>query len=89
MNSKNRSDWKSKDIGSVEVKGNASIKDGLLTVKGTGRIMGEKDAFQLAYQKLEGDGSVTAKVESITKRNNNAISGLMIRDQLSQMPKRR
>ncbi len=83
VNSKNRSDWKSKDIGSVEVKGNASIKDGLLTVKGTGRIMGEKDAFQLAYQKLEGDGSVTAKVESITKRNNNAISGLMIRDQLS------
>ncbi|WP_347835816.1 hypothetical protein [Gracilibacillus sp. JCM 18860] len=43
----------------------------------------------MAYQKLEGDGSVTAKVESITKRNNNAISGLMIRDQLSQMPKRR
>ncbi len=84
VNTKNQSgEWKSKDIGGVAVKGNASLEDDALTVKGTGRIIGDKDQFQFAYQKLKGDGSLTAKVSSITKLNNNAISGLMVRDQLS------
>lgn len=84
VNTKNQSgEWKSKDIGGVAVKGNASLEDDALTVKGTGRIIGDQDQFQFAYQKLKGDGSLTAKVSSITKLNNNAISGLMVRDQLS------
>ncbi len=84
VNTKNQSgDWKSKDIGGVAVKGNASLEDDTLTVKGTGRIMGDKDEFQFAYQTLEGDGALTAKVADITKLNNNAISGLMVRDQLA------
>ncbi|UOQ46625.1 Ig-like domain-containing protein [Gracilibacillus caseinilyticus] len=76
-------EWKSKDVGAVEVKGNASIENDQLTVKGTGRIIDDKDAFQFVYQQLMGDGTLTARISDVTKLNNNAISGLMIRDGLS------
>ncbi|WP_228275618.1 Ig-like domain-containing protein [Gracilibacillus oryzae] len=83
VNAKNNTEWKSKDIGQVDVKGNVSISEDVLTVRGSGRIIDDQDAFQFAYQKLEGDGSLVAKVDEITKFNNNAISGLMIREKLT------
>lgn len=84
INTKNQSgDWKSKDIGKVGIEGNATLTEEGLKVKGAGRIEKDFDSFQFAYQPLEGDGSLTARIDSLTKVSNNAISGLMIREELS------
>ncbi|WP_100404700.1 Ig-like domain-containing protein [Bacillus solitudinis] len=81
---KQTGDWKSKDIGDVAVKGNLAVSDGQLTVKGAGRIAGKEDSFHFVYQQLRGDGELIARVDSLTKIDNNTMSGVMIRDSLNE-----
>ncbi|MDD9265569.1 Ig-like domain-containing protein [Paenibacillus sp. GCM10023248] len=80
---KQHGDWTSKDIGEVPIQGNASLADGVLTVKGAGRIGETADAFQFASQAVKGDTELVARIDSLTKVDNNAISGLMIRESLA------
>ncbi|AFC30874.1 hypothetical protein PM3016_4092 [Paenibacillus mucilaginosus 3016] len=74
--------WTSKDIGSVGIEGNAAVTADGITVKGAGRIFGTADAFQFAYREVTGDASLTARIDSLTMVDNNALSGLMIRQSL-------
>lgn len=77
--------WTSKDVGQVPIQGNASfsLSDGVLTVKGAGRIDQTADSFQFASQTVKGDTELVARIDSLTKVDNNAISGLMIRESLA------
>ncbi|MDQ0232014.1 hypothetical protein J2S19_003299 [Metabacillus malikii] len=85
VNTKNKlGDWKTKDIGNTPIKGNTSKTTEGLAVKGSGRIDKNADSFHFAYQKFDGDVELIARIDSITKVDNNAISGLMIRESLKQ-----
>ncbi|OOM76284.1 hypothetical protein CLPUN_27850 [Clostridium puniceum] len=86
VNEKNVSGtWNSKDIGKVTIKGNGSLNEsGQLTVKGAGKITGKADSFHYVYQKMTGDAALVAKLNSIALLDNNAISGLMIRETLDE-----
>ncbi|GAK39348.1 hypothetical protein TCA2_1836 [Paenibacillus sp. TCA20] len=87
--------WSSKDIGSPDLRGSGSISDGILTVKGNGKLGksegssersperdAAKDDFQYVYKKLSGDMELTAKLEDIGSIDNHAFTGLMIREDL-------
>jgi len=62
-------------------KGSTTIDGpGAYTLVGAGSdIWGTADQFQLAYMQLTGDGSITAKVESVENKNVWAKGGVMIR----------
>ena len=97
VNSKNSAgDWISTDIGDVAIKGSASMTDGVLTVKGNGKLGREegsvkgtdnydasKDSCDYAYQKLTGDGTITAKLDSETVVDCHTFTGLMFRESLA------
>ncbi|MBB3113393.1 hypothetical protein FHS18_005505 [Paenibacillus phyllosphaerae] len=88
--------WKSADIGSPDVKGSASLIDGVITVKGSGKL-GEregavenskeadatKDDFQFVYQEMSGDLEFTVRLDEIGSVDNHAFTGLMVRDDLT------
>ncbi|UCE46744.1 MAG: hypothetical protein JSW47_14160, partial [Phycisphaerales bacterium] len=52
-----------------------------ITATGTG-ITGSADGFRFAYKKLNGDGVITARVDSLDNTNIDAMSGVMIRNTL-------
>jgi hypothetical protein len=75
--------WASVDIGNTPVPGSGSLDaEGVLTVKGSGKITGTQDSFHYVYQPISGNASLVARVDSIALLDNNAISGLMIRESL-------
>jgi regulation of enolase protein 1 (concanavalin A-like superfamily) len=77
--------WKSNDIGLTGVPGCSSYDaaTSTFTVTGSGDdIWNTRDSFQYLYQTLSGDGSITARVASITNTDGNAKSGIMIRESL-------
>jgi hypothetical protein len=75
--------WLTADIGNTPVKGSGSLDaSGVLTVKGSGKIVGKADSFHYVYQPIIGNATLTAKLDSIALLDNNAISGLMIRESL-------
>ncbi|WP_284638329.1 Ig-like domain-containing protein [Paenibacillus silviterrae] len=75
--------WNSADIGSTPVQGSGSLDaSGVLTVKGSGKITGTKDSLHFVYQPISGNAALTARLDSIALLDNNAISGLMIRESL-------
>jgi LysM repeat protein len=88
--------WTSADIGAPDLAGTGSLIDGVLTVKGNGKLgMSEgsteqspennaaKDDFHFVYQEMTGDLELTAKLEKIGSVDNHAFTGLMIRDELT------
>lgn len=87
--------WISSDIGNPDIKGSGSMTDGVITVKGNGKLgMSEgsmkqseannaaKDDFHFVYKKMDGDFELTAKLEEIGAVDNHAFTGLIIRDEL-------
>ena len=78
--------WKSVDIGSPGIPGHTQLGDapGEVTVKAAGDIGGTKDVFHFAYQKIEGDAEIVARVESITPTNEEAEAGIMFRESLKE-----
>lgn len=89
--------FKSDDVGSPDLKGTASLTDGVFTVKGNGKLgMSEgstkqsrendadKDDFHFVYKELSGDMEITAKLAEIGSVDNHAFTGLMIRDDLKK-----
>lgn len=76
--------WQASDIGSVGVAGDWSNADGTFTVIGSGvDIWDAADSFRFVYQPLVGDGQVTARVDAQGNTDPWALSGVMIREDLS------
>ena len=74
------SGWTSRDIGSVGVDGDASYEDGVFTVRGAGDdVWGTSDAFHYAYRSLTGDGSIVARIASISGSEAWTKIGVMMR----------
>ena len=73
--------WSDADVGAVGVAGSASYASGVFTVKGGGtQINGTADAMNFAYQPLSGDGSILARVASVTGASGAGTAGVMIRE---------
>ena len=77
-------EWTDTDIGTPGVKGSASLTDGKLTLKGSGKMGGEADSFNFAYQKVTGDFEITARIASVTPVDNHAFSGIVARNSLDE-----
>ena len=76
------SGWSDTDIGSVGLAGSSSYANGVFTVKGAGaQIWGTADSFHFVYQSLSGDGTIIARVVSVSPTS--ATPGIMIRDSLN------
>jgi regulation of enolase protein 1 (concanavalin A-like superfamily) len=75
--------WLSQDVGTVGTAGSFVQADDTLLVRGSGGdIWNQADAFRYVYKTLNGDGSITAKVESMQNTAPWAKAGLMIRETL-------
>jgi len=73
-----------RDIGSVGMPGSLSYSGGTYTIKGAGAdVWGTADSFNLAYQALNGDGQVVARVSSMQNTNAYAKAGVMIRQSMT------
>jgi hypothetical protein len=68
------------DVGAVGSRGSARFSHGNFTVTGSGAdIWGTADAFHYVYQTLQGDGTIVARVDSLTNTDPWAKAGVMIR----------
>jgi regulation of enolase protein 1 (concanavalin A-like superfamily) len=75
--------WLNQDIGSVGARGSTAYSGGTFTVKGSGAdIWGTSDAFQYVYRTLPGDGSIVARVASVTGTDPWTKAGVMMRQTL-------
>jgi phosphatidylserine/phosphatidylglycerophosphate/cardiolipin synthase-like enzyme/regulation of enolase protein 1 (concanavalin A-like superfamily) len=73
--------WLERDIGSVAIAGSAQFANGTFTVKASGAdIWGTADAFHYVYQTWTGDGSIIARVGSVSNTNAWAKAGVMFRE---------
>jgi hypothetical protein len=73
--------WLNQDIGSVGIAGSATYANGTFTVNGAGTsVWGTADGFHFAYQALSGDGTIVARVASLTP---SSTAGVMIRETLN------
>jgi hypothetical protein len=79
--------WATQHIGQPATIGAAGEKTGQFTVIGGGAgVTGISDQFQFAYQALDGDGSITARVIDVPNASPNnylAKAGVMIRSNLA------
>ena len=67
----------------MEVAGNATAADGVLTLKGTLDLWGVSDGCHFAWQPLKGDGHIVARVLSIEHTQHHAKAGVAIRESLA------
>ncbi len=77
--------WSHRDIGSVGVAGSASYSNGIFTVSGAGpQVWATADGMHFVYQPLAGDGSLIARVVSVSgvRSGTNPVVGAMIRETL-------
>jgi YD repeat-containing protein len=74
--------WLDDDMGVVGKAGSASYSNGVFTVKGAGStfLSGTADGFHFVYQPLSGDGTIVARVVSVS--TNYAQAGVVIRETL-------
>ena len=72
------------DVGAPAVQGSASFGSGVFTVNGAGTdIGGRADQFYFVYRPLSGDGEIVARVDSLTRTDNMAKAGVMIREAMT------
>ena len=77
-------DWLSSDIGTVGTAGSAAESGGVFTVKGAGAdVWGTTDAFHFAYRPLDGNGTITARVSSVSGNQAWTKVGVMLRGSAS------
>lgn len=77
------SPWTHLDIGQVYLGGSTQFDTTTSTYTQIGSgadIQGSADAFQFAYQPLNGDGQIIARVRSVTNTNSWAKAGIMLRE---------
>lgn len=74
----------SQNVGSFTPAGSYSENSGIYTVNGAGSdIQGTSDQFQFAYLSLTGNGTITARVDSVENTNAWAKAGVMFRNTLA------
>ena len=72
--------WDSTDIGNVPFHGISAYSGGTFNVTGSGAdIWGTADAFHYEYTKLNGDGTIVARVATVPNVNPWVKAGVMIR----------
>jgi hypothetical protein len=72
--------WLNQDVGAVGRGGSSAFSGGVFTLMGAGGdIWGGADAFQFAYQTINGDSQIVARVASVQNTNSNAKAGIMFR----------
>jgi hypothetical protein len=75
--------WNHQDIGPVGLKGSAALQGDAFTLAGSGTdIWGIADEFHFVYQRLSGDGELTARVVRVRRSDEWAQAGVMIRESL-------
>jgi hypothetical protein len=76
--------WLDQDVGAVGIAGSASYADNKFTVTASGAdIWGNADAMNFLYQSLAGDGTLVARVVSMTGGGTYHKAGVMIRETLT------
>jgi hypothetical protein len=76
--------WSHGDIGSVGASGNAMFAGGAFGLRGSGAdIWGTADAFQFAYRSMTGNGTIVARVDTVSATDPWAKAGIMIRAALT------
>jgi hypothetical protein len=76
--------WGDGDIGSPARAGSAATSAGTWTVNGGGAdIWNASDQFNFAHESMTGDGSIAARVTSLTNTNAWAKAGVMLRNGLA------
>nr|MBA2502034.1 TIGR03790 family protein [Pyrinomonadaceae bacterium] len=81
-----QSPWTNRDIGNTGVAGSANNYNGNIEVQGSGsQIWDEADSFHYAYQPLNGDGEIVARVMRVenTGVGGDGKAGIMIREDLT------
>jgi regulation of enolase protein 1 (concanavalin A-like superfamily) len=69
------------DVGAVGAAGSASFAGDTFTINASGSdIYGSADAFHYAFQGLQGDGTIVARVDSLANTSAFAKAGVMIRE---------
>ena len=77
--------WTDVDVGNTGGRGGASYVAGTFTLQGSGAdVWGTADAFNYAYLPLSGDGSIVARVASVSNQSTWVKAGVMIRGSLDQ-----
>ena len=78
------STWQNQDIGAVGAAGSLTDTDGTLTLEASGSdIWGPRDEFHFAYQVLDGDGEIVARLVSLSNTDAWAKAGVMMRESLT------
>jgi hypothetical protein len=73
--------WSNADIGAVGRAGSTVVTAARVHLTGAGAdIWNQADAFQFAWQTLDGDGEIVARVASVQFTKSWANAGVMIRD---------
>jgi hypothetical protein len=76
--------WTSQDVGSPGIAGQATYSAGTFNIAGAGvDIGGTSDQFRFAYQALDGNGEIVARVDSLQNTDAWAKAGVMVRRDLS------
>jgi hypothetical protein len=76
--------WLNQDIGAVAAAGSFSVAGGTVTVEASGAdIWGNADEFHFAYQTLNGDGEIVARVASLQVTDPWTKAGVMMRSGLT------
>ena len=81
----NSGEWVDRDVGDCKIRGNALFdkETSRWVVRASGAdIFQGTDGFHFVYRQLRGDGSITARVESVANTNEYAKAGIMIRESM-------
>jgi hypothetical protein len=75
--------WQSQDVGRVGIVGEACFNNNIFRLKASGRDIWEgADGFRFAFKTFNGDGKVTARIDSLIANNPWAKAGIMFRETL-------
>jgi signal transduction histidine kinase len=75
--------WLGAEIGNPGQAGSFSVRDGILTVAGSGRKIGERgDQHYYLHQSMPDEGEISAQLIDLTSPNTRAQVGLMMRESL-------
>ena len=73
--------WTNRDVGAVGAAGSSAFSAGRFTIRGSGAdIWNNADEFQFAYRAIEGNGEITARVDSVQNLDRWVKAGVMIRE---------
>lgn len=75
--------WTTQDIGSPSVPGTSTYASNAFNLQGAGDLLGTADAFRFTFNKLTGDGSITARVNQPFTGATSNKSGVMMRNDLT------